>query len=357
MERSDRTWLPKSLGILGLLAWVALGILICGAIVVLVWQFLKPSPEEPSELHTGQREICALCFTPNEDTLLIAGEDGTVQFREYPSGSLVKTLHAHERPIEAMALAPAGGTLFTADLDGCLRVWDLRNGNMTHSLNMAGERICAMALHPRGRCLAIACEHSVRLWKFANGNHVEVLANVKFEATSVSFSSDGKLLAFCHNDEPVIHIWSIDPVKELRRFRYSEPYACTVQFVGKRHILAVGGTYRPNTLPFPVDLWDADVGIRMERLDAGNRGSVDRFAATPDGEILASGDSNGWVCVWDMTTRKLIKCWRAHTASITSLVITRDGKGLVTGCADVIEGRNRPFEGGHTSVKFWRIKD
>ena len=58
------------------------------------------------------------------------------------------------------------------------------------------------------------------------------------------------------------------------------------------------------------------------------------LAISPNGRILASGDNQGIIKLWDLKSRKFIKHLKAHSQIITDLVFTPDGQGLISSSED-----------------------
>lgn len=67
----------------------------------------------------------------------------------------------------------------------------------------------------------------------------------------------------------------------------------------------------------------------------GSRNAVTALAFSPDGSLLASGDSKGRVVVFNVSDGKVVTDrWTAHTARITSLAWNSQGNRLVSGSLD-----------------------
>ncbi|MEC9465516.1 MAG: WD40 repeat domain-containing protein [Myxococcota bacterium] len=66
-----------------------------------------------------------LVFSPNGETLAIAGRDSAVRIWHVESGKLLQTLHGHEAPITNVVYSPNGSQLATVSKDGSARLWDI----------------------------------------------------------------------------------------------------------------------------------------------------------------------------------------------------------------------------------------
>ena len=66
----------------------------------------------------------------------------------------------------------------------------------------------------------------------------------------------------------------------------------------------------------------------------GHDGAVYALAFSPDGRALASAGSDGVVCVWDVSQRRIKFRLTEHKATVTSLAFSRDGRRLASGSLD-----------------------
>ena len=78
-------------------------------------------------------------------------------------------------------------------------------------------------------------------------------------------------------------------------------------------------------------------------------------AFTPDGKMLAVGEGNGSVKLYDAATGKLVRQFEGHTSTVTSISFSTDGRTMASGSLDfkvrvwdVATGKLRLTLTGHT---------
>ncbi|MBI3158808.1 MAG: TIR domain-containing protein [Chloroflexi bacterium] len=81
-------------------------------------------------------------------------------------------------------------------------------------------------------------------------------------------------------------------------------------------------------------LWDLQTRRPYARLASALGGEIRDMAASPDGALLAVGDANGFVEVWNLDAQEYVTNVFAHTGGVSRLAFTPDGQALVSAGAD-----------------------
>ncbi len=92
-------------------------------------------------------------------------------------------------------------------------------------------------------------------------------------------------------------------------------------------LLAIGDT------DAVVRLWEASTGREILTCK-GHTNVVESVAFSPDGEILASGSYDQIIKLWDVKTGECLKVLQGHTGSVMSITFNPDGNILASGSFD-----------------------
>ncbi|HSL44623.1 MAG TPA: hypothetical protein VK897_14395 [Anaerolineales bacterium] len=92
--------------------------------IISLWDLSSEAGAPLTTLSSHTEDILALEFTPDESTLVSAGQDDTILLWDSSTGQVVK-LSGHQSDVRAFAISPDGTRLVSADQAGELRVWDI----------------------------------------------------------------------------------------------------------------------------------------------------------------------------------------------------------------------------------------
>ncbi|OAI46947.1 hypothetical protein AYO44_01860 [Planctomycetaceae bacterium SCGC AG-212-F19] len=184
-------------------------------------------------------------FTPESDKIAaLVAEANTFVF-DVATGKVVHEIK-HYWPTR-IALAPDGKTVVTVK-GPAVRLWDAGTGK-ERALEFDAHQgsVSSVAVSPDGKLIATGGE-DIRLWE-PTGKLVRRLAA---QGTSIAFAPEGKTLASVGGNQKTVHLWDVATGKELKKFD----------------------------------------GVRLMRA----------VAFSPDSKLLATGDEQGVVRVYDLGT-------------------------------------------------------
>jgi WD40 repeat protein/tRNA A-37 threonylcarbamoyl transferase component Bud32 len=279
-----------------------------------------------------------------------------LEVHDATSGALVGSCqapapHGHGGSVGALAFGPPGPggevtTLATGGEDMTVKLWNVRSasrpagggtwvvGKPAFTLRGHTQTVRGIAFSSDGQRLATVSSNDgetdgeVKLWDAAGGQE---LLTLRQAGTEISFSRDGRWLAVGGRDG--VTVYDGAPGREFLACREAGPGVAYRPPDGLR--LASWGVGED------IKFWDAATGRaagllkgHSEGFDEGHAALVRHAAFSPDGRLLASGDADGVVKVWDAGRSAWLRDLKGHTDSVLWVAFSPDGKRLATASAD-----------------------
>ncbi len=292
-----------------------------------VWQLDRP--QRRLELAELGGPVHALGFDPADATRLVSatGAQGSVRIWSVALGGEADQ-HWLQRP-SSLAFGPDGHRLAVVD-DGTVRFLDTLTG-LAQGVpfpSFEGEDVTDVCLSPTGQYLATASDDgTVHLWDPISRQAWPLPNGHDGGAASISFSSDGALLASGGEDNGV-RIWKVDEHKHLHSMSHDD-WVNIVAFAPDGPLLATAGD------DGTVRLWDALSGeLKTAPLMPDNEGfpvSVTHIAFGQRGRVIAAAYDDGKVRFWNRDGALLADDTIACDGAVAAVAFSPDGQLLAVG--------------------------
>jgi WD40 repeat protein len=174
-----------------------------------------------------------------------------------------------------------------------------------------------------GQIIASASDDkTIKLWSH-DGKLIKTLTGHSDSVNSVSFSSDGQIIASA-SDDKTIKLWSHDG-KLIKTLTGHSDSVNSVSFSPDGQIMASASNDKT------IKLWSRD-GKLIKTL-TGHSENVNSVSFSPDGKTIASASNDKTIKLWSRDG-KLIKTLTGHNGAVNSVNFSPDGKTIASASDD-----------------------
>jgi WD40 repeat protein len=328
--------------------------------------------------HSGQ--VLALAFTSDNKLLASGSVDKTIVLWDPATGNQLRALKGHTGTVNSIAFSPDDKYLASGSADNSIKIWEVATGREKTTLTGHTLYVSSLAFSTDGKMLASGSgDQSVKLWDLVTGRELRTLvvtpAPMPGLPVSVAFSRDGRTLA---TGSQVVKLWDVKTGAEIRTIKVTDsnsPIETPVAFGRDGKLLVTGGkavklwdvttgnlvrtfsegatavSFSPDlqtiasTDRAEIKLWNAATGQALQTL-AGSQLGVDSVAFNADGKLLAVGNSDNTILLWDDLKRRDPRVLKGHVSAVAAVTVSRDDKVLASALAAGIAGitRNDPIK-------------
>lgn len=316
-------------------------------------------------LQTDESAIDAFAFS--DDGSMVATANGTrLRLLAVADGESIAPGAAIDSDITAVDFAFAVPRVFFSDTAGRVHAWDLETGQLTVIAERASP-VTDIRVAKNDDRLAVAWRDGTTI--VCRLGERTCTDNVDFDAgdvSSVALSEDGRWLAT--GDGRFLRMWDTD----TGAFLSESP-------LGTTHVEFIGDVVVASELEGDVTAFDATSGLQMARFPApptlaktqvafsrerlalfasydngvlywqmqfdpypGNGGSINlqepamifSLAISGDGSLIATGDDQGRIQVWDGYDLKSLATIDAHSGNVAALVFSGSDQHLISAGED-----------------------
>ena len=252
-----------------------------------------------------------------------------------PSFAQEPTILDHGSSVRTVAFSPVETSLVASAGDhGTIKLWNLQNDTVTTFTGHTAT-VNAVVFSPNGELLVSGGDDwTFRLWDISRQQNIATLKHIidrsSFQVKDVAFSLDGELLATAGRH---VKLWEVSNQTEIATLQH-DGYVWALAFSSNRQLLAAGDGEGI------VKIWDVQKQQAIAQLE-GDTTQVYSVAFSPDGRTLASAGYQGQIKLWAVANWELLGTLQnqgtAHTVDFSL-----DGRVLAST--------------GHETVSLWSVE-
>ncbi len=277
---------------------------------------------------------------PDGRSLLIT-DTSEVNRLDLQSGAVSKLPVQRRRGAGDAALSDQGDLIAFGLEDGRVEIVDLADGQSKGPDTSHSDFRMFAGLSPAGNSIAVGGRNETFLFDLDNGEMARLRRGPGW-VINAAFSSDGNYLASV-DAQRQLTIHDLNTHEIVKSFRTLEQTPVMLFASGASTLITAGAG--PDV--FVYDLTDGASGQRKPRKIAHGeivepgKWAVLALAVSPEGNVLACGSGNGNIALLELSTGRVLRRFKAHTAMINTLEFSKDGRFLVS---EGIEGKIKVWD-------------
>jgi WD40 repeat protein len=309
----------------------------------------KSAPSIKLSTQVGQLvPVTNLAFSPDGSTLAIGSkenDDCEVKLWHLRSMQSFSFLKGYIANVNSIVFSPDGNTLVSGDQAGTINIWDVNSGKIKSRLKANqtwGEN--SIAISPDGNSLGFCVGYSIIIWNLKSGKIEQLLKGHKRFIRSIVFSPDGKTLASSSDD--VIKLWNYKIGKEIRTITRKSEFDTLVFSQDGGSLLSTQDASSDNIVlraalgsDNDINIWSVATGKQLDVLHPS--GYALCVAVSPDGKLIACGNTSGTIEIWAATPGKKLATFLPSDyveylrgKEILTIAISPDSETLASGSND-----------------------
>jgi WD40 repeat protein/serine/threonine protein kinase len=261
-------------------------------------------------------------------------------------------LRGHSDAVTAVAFSPDGRLLASGSADRLVKLWNLITGKETLSLNGHEKGVTSLAFSPDGsRLVSGSTDKTVSLWDTSTGQKLHSFEGHAGSVTALAYGPDGRFVVSGSTDKTT-RVWDASTGRMLTMHNHSEPVTAVAFSPGGKTIASVTQSPHEGNYSGEAILWNAFTGVEVIPLEG--RLARTSVAFSPDGKHLVTGElaptparpsaprrltgdsepPTPILKLYNLETHKSSLSLQGHTDAITGIVLSPDGKRLVSASLD-----------------------
>lgn len=266
--------------------------------------------------------LTGIAFSGDGRQIAVGSVNGNVYLLDAATGNVQRELRGHDGwvVIRGVAYSPDGRLLASASLDGSVRLWSPTSGAERGVLQQRGLRLLGLSWSPDGTRILSSSDMGGNLviWDVESTQVLQSFQVTQGVVTGVRYSPDGqRLVASGANGAVRVHMLDSGRTTSLDGGAATAQY---IDFIGDAEVVAISEAGEIVT----IDL----TGSRPNEQLSGMNGFPLNLTVSPDRSMIAVGNEQGEVYLWETSSRQFLRRLSGLSGPIYSLAFSDNGAYL-----------------------------
>lgn len=265
--------------------------------------------------------LTGVSFSPDGELIAVGSTSGSIYLLDSATGRQERELQGHSGwvVIRGVSFSPDGSLLASASLDGTVRLWNPRSGADRGTLQQSFQ-LLGLAWAPDSDYLVTSSDTAgnVAVWDVNRQEVARTAIIAQGAVTALAYSDTGALLGTGGaNGSVKVHILDDGRAIPLTGGAPSSQY---IGFISDTQLVAVSDGFKVMV----VNLTGNPGPQQLEGLDS----RALTLAVSRDRRLIAAGNEQGEIVLWDATTLDELRTLRGLGGPVYGLAFNRDGSQL-----------------------------
>ncbi len=291
-----------------------------------------------------KQNINSMSLSADGQLALSGSWDATVRVWEIASGRCLHTLEGHTEAVTVVCLSANGKLALSGSRDTTVRVWEIASGRCLHTLEGHTGGVTAVSLSADGRWALSSDPSSIRLWDVTTGRCLRVIEGEQWMGiTAANLSADGREIIAGYANNRIspqimpkhgpVERWETASGRRLSTFG-ELVHEVTTMSLSSDGKLVIYGCELTAAVEAGLWLWEVSSGRCLGTLNSG-RDWAQSMSLSADGRFALSGNVGEITRLWDVTSQRCLHTLISDGASSVSL--SADGQFALLGIGGLVQ--------------------
>jgi WD40 repeat protein len=289
------------------------------------------------ELHhwsAGSSWVTAVAYSLDGQILISGSGDGSLLLWNM-NGEQTGQLFGHTGSIADLAIVPASGYLLSGSADGSMILWDLKTGKDVQIFKATARPITAIAVAIDNITAVSALKDgSLMLWDLTSAQVIRSFADLGADIEAVAITPDGSQIIYTTSAAQNHGIRMIDS-QTGRRLNEKDIGCAPGDMVLSPDLSYVFTTCTAGVMLIDLKSWNISAIFQEASM------IMNAVAISPDGRLGLTGQREGNLRVWNLTTPPVYHDIDISVDILTAIAIKQDGRYLLLNDAS-LDGSENP---------------